>query len=257
MQPPIPPSVRDVRLVAPDDPGFRDFLAAIRQRRVGRWGRRAAGEALGGLAEAAIRAWLAERLTLSPERIIQWQQRLANGRFGPLYRELDAVSITAPGELCIFEIKLTTEQAMAAGAGLKQLGLAAALLEHGGWSRIVKRVVYAAERVVEVCAGEVPTVECTELDTPLGVIWPPAAEVEAMALAHQPLPANWLDPESRIGEYDDPKDREWRAVMDAAAAAAPPPSAMAEAMQRAMNAAHQSAPGAEPDKKENRRPERE
>ena len=257
MQQSISPTVRDVRLVAPDDAGYRDFLAAIRARRVGRWGRRAAGEALGGLAEAAVRAWLGERLVLSPERIIHWQQRLANNRFGPLYREIDAVSVLESEAICIFEIKLTTEEAMAAGAGRQQLEAAEALLQKAGYTRVIRRVVYAAASVVEVRGGEVPPVECSDLQTPFGVIWPPAAEVEAAALDHRPLPANWLDPVSRIGEYDDPKDREWRQVMEAAEAAPAAPSAMAEALQRAMSAVDGRSTADERAKKENRRSERE
>jgi hypothetical protein len=60
----------------------------------------------GGEAEAALRRWLGERLTLSDRRILEYAQRRGNSQIKK-YREMDAVVLTPPKAIRIFEIKAT------------------------------------------------------------------------------------------------------------------------------------------------------
>src|SRR5579875_789143 len=143
-------TIRDVRLVRPDDADYIAYRRRMADLRPSRGGPRQAGEVLGGLVEQAVRHWLGKQVPLQEERILSWEQRLANGRHGRLYRELDAVWPIDPESLCLFEIKFTTKERMAMGVGLDQLDAAAEILARS------KRVRYLLLRLVYVGAEPVP-----------------------------------------------------------------------------------------------------
>ncbi|HLI47691.1 MAG TPA: hypothetical protein VKV18_03235 [Chthonomonas sp.] len=261
-------TIRDVRLVRPDDADYIAYRRRMADLRPSRGGPRQAGEMLGGLVEQAVRHWLGKQVPLQEERILSWEQRLANGRHGRLYRELDAVWPIDPESLCLFEIKFTTKERMAMGVGLDQLDAAAEILARS------KRVRYLLLRLVYVGAEPVPVlveegegvglegkgvglegkgvglegkgvglegeesegllvVPPTEEYEELGVIWvPPAAVEESAAELGLELPANWLEPEAREGAVEDPERDAWRFYVESAQEATSVENPLAAALKR-------------------------
>src|SRR5579875_347202 len=254
-------TVRDIRLVRPDDADYIAYRRRMADLRPSRGGPRQAGEMLGGLVEQAVRHWLGKQVPLQEERILSWEQRLANGRHGRLYRELDAVWPIDPESLCLFEIKFTTKERMAMGVGLDQLDAAAEILARS------KRVRYLLLRLVYVGAEPVPVlveegeggglegegvgregkgvglegeesegllvVPPTEEYEELGVIWvPPAAVEESAAELGLELPANWLEPEAREGAVEDPERDAWRFYVESAQEATSVENPLAAALKR-------------------------
>lgn len=232
-------SYRNIRLVRPDDAEYVACMRRMADRRPSRGGPRAAGEYLGGLVERAVRHWLGGFVPLQEERILAWEQRLANGRHGATFRELDAVWQIDTESLCLYEMKLTYPANMENGAGLRQLEIAAeTLFASRRYRYILMRLVYVAEERVRVLE-ELPALEPDDEYTELGVLWVPPAAVEAAAVeADLVLPADWLKPESREGFVEDPSRSEWRQFVEpsepAAEAAAPDDNPLAEALRKAM-----------------------
>ena len=223
----------NAQLVRPDDPEYVAFMRRMADRSPSRGGPRAAGEWLGGLVEQCARLCLAQHVTLIDTRILQWEQRQKNGRHTTLYRELDAVSEPAPGELCIFEIKLTTPENMERGHGIRQLNAASdTMLTAGAAERVSRRLVYIAEEPFDVLDG-LPVVTPDQFDEELGVVWISPSRIEdAAGILSLDLPPDWLLPESREGVMEDPEREEWRQFADAAPAESG--NSLADALRRAM-----------------------
>jgi len=203
----------DPRLVALDDPDYVAHRRRMADLRPSRGNARAAGEYLGGLVEQCVQHWLGQFVPLKAERILAYDQRQRNNRMGTLYRELDGVWQLDEESLCLFEMKLTFEENMMRGVGLRQLDTAADIFFlDKRWKYILKRLVYVAEEPVPVLEKEpLPVVEPDDEFTELGVIWvPPSAVQQAAQDLGLALPENWLAPESREGVVDDPEREEWR-----------------------------------------------
>lgn len=231
-------SVRDIRLVRPDNEDYVAYMRRMADLRPSRGGPRQAGEMLGGLVERAVRHWLSTQVPLQEERILSWEQRLSNGRHGRLYRELDAVWPIDAESLALFEIKFTTPERMAAGVGLDQLDLAAGILSRSKTYRyLLLRLVYVAAQPIPVLADEenpegVPVLPPSEEYEELGVVWVPPTIVEESALAlGLDLPQNWLDPEAREGVVEDPEREAWRLYVEGDSAG-PSESPLAAALKR-------------------------
>lgn len=237
-------TVRDIRLVRPDDADYIAYRRRMADLRPSRGGPRQAGEMLGGLVEQAVRHWLGKQVPLQEERILSWEQRLANGRHGRLYRELDAVWPIDPESLCLFEIKFTTKERMAMGVGLDQLDAAAEILARSKQVRyLLLRLVYVGAEPVPVLveegvglegkSEELLVVTPTEEYEELGVIWvPPAAVEESAAELGLELPANWLEPEAREGAVEDPERDAWRFYVESAQEATSVENPLAAALKR-------------------------
>ncbi len=206
-------SYRNIRLTPPQDEEYLAWMRRMADQRPTRGGRRSAGEYLGGLVERCVRHYIGTHVDLKEERILAWEQRLKNGRVGPMYRELDGVWQIDQESLCLFEMKLTRPQNMEKGTGIKQLNTAAdILLRQGDWQYLLKRLVYVAnaEQRVDVLDG-IPVVEPAEEYEELGVIWVPLAAVEAAAKELEiELPENWSEPEAREGDLEDPERDSWK-----------------------------------------------
>jgi hypothetical protein len=102
----VAPRFSRPRLTSADDKQYRAFLAQIM---IGKDNQRAirpprARDLFGGEAEAALRDWLAQHLTLSDRRIVEYLEHRGRSAIKK-YRELDAVSIPDPKTLQVFEIK--------------------------------------------------------------------------------------------------------------------------------------------------------
>src|SRR5580700_5419854 len=129
-------------------------MRRMADQRPSRGGARSAGEYLGGIVEQCVRHWLSHQVSLQPERILAWSQRLRNGRVGPAFRELDGVWRIDAESLCLFEMKLTYAENMQSGVGIRQLNNAAEVLASDEANRyILKRLVYIATEKVEVLDG--------------------------------------------------------------------------------------------------------
>lgn len=100
------PRFSRARLTDANDPQYRAFL---RQIMIGKDNQRPTRpplprELFGGEAEAALRDWLAQHVTLTDRRIVEYQEH--RGRTAiKKYRELDAVAIPNPKTIEVFEIK--------------------------------------------------------------------------------------------------------------------------------------------------------
>ena len=206
-------SYRNIRLTLPQDEEYIAWMRRMADLRPTRGGRRSAGEYLGGLVERCVRHYIGKQVALKEERILGWEQRLKNGRVGPMYRELDGVWQIDDESLCLFEMKLTRPQNMEKGTGIKQLNTAAdILLTSGNWQYVLKRLVYVANEDQRVTVlDEIPVVDPSEEYEELGVIWVPLAEVEAAAQELEiTLPENWSEPEAREGDMEDPERDSWK-----------------------------------------------
>lgn len=94
------------RLVDENDKQYRAF---VQQIMLGKDNQRAtrpprARELFGGEAEAALRAWLAQRYTLSERRIVEYLEHRGRNAVKK-YRELDAVALPDSKTIHAFEIK--------------------------------------------------------------------------------------------------------------------------------------------------------
>jgi len=191
--------VQRVQFVNPRSAEYRQRQEQIWDAHPAHGGPRHPGERIGGMVERAIRFWLSQHVTLDEDRILSWRER---GASGIRYQELDGVQRVSSEELCLFEIKLTTQAAMQRASGISQLNAATGVLSAGtGWRSIRRRLVYTADTTLEV--GRSPGIPSTapgDLREDLGVIWVPPAEVSAAAKTlGLCLPENWLDPGARQG----------------------------------------------------------
>ncbi|CCW35078.1 hypothetical protein CTKA_02839 [Chthonomonas calidirosea] len=239
-------TVRDVRLVRPDDTDYIAYRRRMADLRPSRGGPRQAGEVLGGLVEQAVRHWIGKQVPLQEERILSWEQRLANGRHGRLYRELDAVWPIDHESLCIFEIKFTTKERMEMGVGLDQLDAAAEILARSKQVRyLLLRLVYVGAEPVPVLVDEenpegLLEVPPTEEYEELGVVWVPPAAVEESALElGLELPANWLEPEAREGAVEDPERDAWRFYVESTQETTLSENPLAAALKRLLKEAQE------------------
>jgi hypothetical protein len=206
-------SFRNIHLTSIDDEEYIAWMRRMADLRPSRGGRRSAGEYLGGLVERCVRHAIGKQVPLTAERILAWEQRLKNGRNGPMFRELDAVWQIDEESLCLFEMKLTRPENMEKGTGIKQLNTAAGILfDSGEWKYILKRLVYIAEEAARVPVLEdVPCVDADEEYEELGVVWiTPELVEQAAAELEVELPKNWSEPEAREGDMDDPERDSWR-----------------------------------------------
>jgi hypothetical protein len=94
------------RLIDDQDRQYRAFLAQIMLTRQNQRATRPPGarELFGGEAEAALRAWLAQRVTLSNRRIVEYNEHRGRQAIRK-YRELDAVEIPDAKTINVFEAK--------------------------------------------------------------------------------------------------------------------------------------------------------
>ena len=123
--------VRSVRLVPPDDPDYLAAMAeqALAHRRFGPKEEQTATYRVSGRVETAVRAWLAERVSLLPERVVAAEVLFRDARsYTPLFLELDAVEGRDGVPERIFEVKFTSNAA-ALRRGFGQLARARSLLE--------------------------------------------------------------------------------------------------------------------------------
>jgi hypothetical protein len=240
---------QNIQLVRTDDPEYVAHMRRMADLRPSRGGPRHAGEVLGGLVERCVRHWLSGFVPLQEERILAWEQRQRNGRYGRVFRELDAVWTIDQESLCLYEMKLTFTENMQRGVGLRQLDIAAqTLFATGRYRYILQRLVYVSTDPVPVLADPedtevgkegLPGLEPNDEYAELGVVWVPPSAVEAAAqeLGIE-LPANWLEPESREGTIEDPQREAWREFADSATRDAQeevaPDNPLAQALRRAM-----------------------
>jgi hypothetical protein len=245
---------QNIHLVQPDDAEYVAHMRRMADQRPSRGGPRHAGEYLGGLVERCVRHWLGAHVPLQEERILTWEQRQRNGRYGRVFRELDAVWTIDHESLCLFEMKLTFAENMARGVGLRQLDIASqTLFASGRYRYILQRLVYVAAEPIPVLSdpedteageGGLPALEPNNEYEELGVVWvtPEAVEAAARELEIE-LPANWLEPESREGTVEDPEREAWREYADTeirkpdvpeAEQAPEPDNPLAQALRRAL-----------------------
>ncbi len=123
--------VRSVRLVPTDDPGYLAAMAeqALAHRHYGPKEDQSATYRVSGRVEEAARAWLAERVTLLPGRVIVADVLHRDARaYERVYLELDAVEGRDGMPARVYEVKFTSNlNAMRRGYG--QLARAIRLLE--------------------------------------------------------------------------------------------------------------------------------
>lgn len=220
-----PQEYQNITLVRPDDAEYVSHMRRMADLRPSRGGRRHAGEYLGGLVEQCVRHWLSGFVPLQDERILAWEQRQRNGRYGRMYRELDSVWTIDHESLCLFEMKLTFAENMERGVGLQQLDIAMeTLFATGRYRYVLRRLVYVAAEPIPVLAagadteqdrGGLPVLEPADEYSELGVVWvtPEAVQGAATELGID-LPGNWLEPESREGDVADPEREAWREYAD-------------------------------------------
>jgi hypothetical protein len=235
----------NIMIVRLDDPEYVAWRRRMADKRPSRGGPRQAGEVMGGLAEQCVQHYLKGFVPLQEERILTWEQRLRNGRAGRLYRELDGVWTIDHESLCLFEIKFTFPENMERGVGIKQLRIAQeTLFASGRYQYILLRLVYISDDPVPVL-DDLPSLEPTDENEELGVIWIPTAAIETAAQELEiTLPENWREPESREGYVEDADREEWRQYADTSAREAGEPgedaeeaavnNPLAEALRRAM-----------------------
>lgn len=229
-----PPAYRHIRLAPPDDAEYLGYLARLRDARPPGWGRRSAGEYLGGVVEKAVVHWLKSRVPLKEERILTWEQRLKNSRSGRLYREIDAIWEIDSESLCLFEIKFTHAENIAKGAGIKQLETSCEILAQvPEYQYLLKRLVYVADEPVPLNDDTIPAVEPDEEFEEWGVIW---VSLDAVAQAAEELglelPENWREPTAREGRLETAAQEEWKQYGETEAPEEENP--LAEALRRAM-----------------------
>ncbi len=229
-----PSPYRHIRLVRPDDSEYRGYLARLRDNRPPGWGRRSAGEYLGGKVEQAVQHWLQSHIPLKEERILSWEQRLKNNRSGRCYREIDAIWQIDSESLCLFEIKFTHADNIARGAGLKQLEASSAILSQvEEYAYLLKRLVYVADEPSPLSDETIPVVEPTEEYEEWGVIWVSLDTVaQAASELEIELPENWRDPTAREGFLETPEQEEWKQYGESETPEESNP--LAEALRRAM-----------------------
>jgi hypothetical protein len=225
----------DIYLVSPEDPEYGAFMRRMADKRPSRGGPRAAGEYLGGLVERAVRHWLGKHVPLKEERILTWEQRLRNGRFGRLYREIDALWQIDPESLCLYEIKFTYPENMQKGVGLNQMDASAEVLYASKqYQYILKRLIYIAEEPVQVLEENLPALPPEEEYEELGVIWVrPEIVAQSARELEIDLPENWMTPEAREGYVEDPEREAWRQFADTETRSEED-SPLAQALQRAL-----------------------
>ena len=211
----------EIKLVTPEDMDYVGYLRRLADSRPSRGGPRQAGEYLGGVVEKAARSWIGRQVPLLEERILSWQQPMRNGRHGRLFRELDAVWRIDEESLCVFEIKFTYQERMEAGAGLKQLDIAAdMLLRAGPYRYVLQRLVYIAPEPVFVLADDemangLPSLSPAEEFEELGVVWIPMDAIEEIAQELElELPPNWRETEAREGHIEEPEREEWKQYLE-------------------------------------------
>jgi len=103
--------IRSVRLVPVDDPGYLAAMSeqALAHRHYGPKEEQAATYRVSGSIEAAVRAWLAERIPLLPERVVAAEVLYREARsYEPLFLELDAVEGRGDIPRRVFEVKFTS-----------------------------------------------------------------------------------------------------------------------------------------------------
>ena len=122
--------VRSVRLVPLDDPGYAEAMSeqALAHRHYGPREEQAATYRVSGSVEEAVRAWLAARTTLQPERVLAAEVLYRGARtYESLFLELDAVECRDGAPCRIFEVKFTSNTA-AVRRGFGQVARATRLL---------------------------------------------------------------------------------------------------------------------------------
>jgi hypothetical protein len=94
------------RLIDADDPHYQAFMRQIMLTRANQRGTRPprARDLFGGEVEAALRAWLADRVTLSPKRIVEYVEQRGNSAVKK-YRELDGVVLVDSQTVHVYEMK--------------------------------------------------------------------------------------------------------------------------------------------------------
>lgn len=108
----MPPRFSRPRLITADDKQYRAFLAQIMLTKDNQRAMRPprARDLFGGEAEAALRAWLSQRHTLSERRIVEYVEHRGRAAIKK-YRELDAVVIPDARTIHVFEIKASQKAA--------------------------------------------------------------------------------------------------------------------------------------------------
>jgi hypothetical protein len=102
--------IRRVRLVEAHDPGYLDFMAdqRLRNQHLGPRQEASAMQRLSTVLEEAGRAWLGERLTLTPRRVLGYEVQQGSYSYRTAYRELDAVEGSEERPAVIFEMKVSS-----------------------------------------------------------------------------------------------------------------------------------------------------
>lgn len=110
------------RLIDDQDRQYRAFLQQIMLTRQNRKAIRPprARDLFGGEAEAALRIWLSERVTLSERRIVEYLEHKGRNAVKK-YRELDATMLPDPKTIHVFEVK-ATQKATSLYRARQQLG---------------------------------------------------------------------------------------------------------------------------------------
>ncbi len=123
--------MRDVRLVTPSDPGYRAYMDRLTAESFTLRAKLppTAAWLVSGIAERAVRAWLAPRAGLTDRRILAYRQRGRGYDYVDAYHELDAVAWDAEAEAptVVYEIKCSRNPKSVAKA-TGQLCRAVALL---------------------------------------------------------------------------------------------------------------------------------
>lgn len=194
-------SVFNARWIKTSEPAYANWCRSrAARRRLIKTGPtcRQNGEIIGGLVERAARHHISQQVTLQEERILTWRKSQPGYRAVTLYREIDAVQPIERG-FKLFEIKLTTAENMRLSHGLSQLKKSHKILKvgmpGGSHTLFLLRLVYVAESPLE---SSLPTVDCLDDTTPVGIIWltPDQIEHSASELGIQ-LPNDWMNPETR------------------------------------------------------------
>jgi hypothetical protein len=172
----VAPRFSRARLIDANDSQYRAF---VRQIMIGKDNQRATRsplprELFGGEAEAALRDWLAQRFTLSDRRIVEYLEHRGRSAIKK-YRELDAVVLSEPKAIEVFEIK-ASQKATSVRRATQQLSDTRTIL-----SMLFRRVnttillvdtgIPTADDVVEIMAAEdAPPVPPPTLDEVLAIL---------------------------------------------------------------------------------------